>query len=569
MKLLRVLVSISVIFLNLAPLSYVVASEEEYLDEFELEYLSDEVDYSYLRLNEVMPNPEGSDTDYEWVEIRNDLDDQIDLDDCLVDGKEFVEGQIIEGGDYLVVVKDLLDKDEDGQSFEERYGDGSGDWGDSETEDFSVVEMSISMKNSDDSIVLECLDHEDMFEWVESESGQSFSIDEDGEWTSEYLVTPGRENEPLPEIVYPHTIQISEVYPSPLEEESEWVELFNYGGEDIDINGWYLEDGTKMQRLEDLKILGAESYLVLEDELSITLNNSGENLTLYDPDEEEVDRFEYESTDKGLSNIRKFKNEKYEKEVFQTQEVTKGEQNTYVDPADLFYGKKLMSIKNSREHEFGEELYISGVITVELDLLGSKLFYIQDETGGIQVYLYDETFWDDFEVGDEVEVVGELKESNGESKVYVREESGIKKVGTGKVKTVESKTGSISEKTEGQLVFVSGEITKTSGKSFYIDDGSGEIKILIKSSTGIDTPSKKKGQYAGIVGIVSQYGDEEDSYRVLARYASDILISNEPVSYGQVLAVTGREISNTILTGFFLVTLLIVLNVVKGLRIKD
>ncbi|MFC1780136.1 lamin tail domain-containing protein [Patescibacteria group bacterium] len=547
---------------------HVVALEEIVDEDFE-SIESEEIDYSYLRINEAMPNPDGSDTDYEWIEIYSDSSDETDLSDCFIDGKQFDEELVIDGDDYLVIVKDLVDKDDDEQSFEERWGNNSGEWGDCESEDYKVVEMSISMKNSNDSISLMCEGFEDVFEWEESTSGQSFSIDIDGEWTDEYLVTPGSENAPIPEIVYSHDILISEVYPSPNSNEEEWIEFYNFGDSDIDLTNWLLEDNSQKHRFEDLKIIKSKSHFVIEN-LNITLNNSGEILTLYDPNEEEVDIFEYSSTGKGISNIRIWKEGMYQLSITQSKVPTRDEFNMYIDPSDLFHGVEILTIEEARRKEIGEEVCLSGVITIEVNKLGSKLFYMQDESSGIQVYLSKEDFWQDYKIGNEIKVIGELKESKGEMRVYVNDEKAIllESEEENNFDPKKTATGDVNESLEGMFVFVSGEIIETSGKSFVIDDGSGQVKILIKSSTDIETPEKKKGQFAGVLGIVSQYGDDEGSFRVLPRYASDIVISNEPVEYGEVLAVTGGETSSIILVGTIMMMVFIIY-CVRGLKIKD
>lgn len=528
---------------------------EEIINE---EYL----DYSSLRLNEVMPNPEGSDTDYEWIEIYNGFSETTDLTECILDSKQFPAGYVIEGNGFLLIVRDLLDKDGDDQFFEQRWGNGSGIWGDWTDEDFNVIEMNISMGNSNDSISLVCGESEDIFEWEEAISGQSFSIDNDGEWSIDYLVTPGRENEEEPDIIYSHDILISELYPSPDSKngEEEWIEIYNFGSTSIELTDWIIEDSSNKYTFNEGILIDSGEYLVVESELSITLNNSGEEIYLLDPNGEVVDVFEYDKTARYISNIRLWNGEKYFDEIVQTQLVTKGKVNEFVDPGDIFYGREVLNIQEARKFENGEYVCTEGVITVEINLLGKKVFYIQDETAGIQVYLYKEEYWDNFLSGDKMKLYGELKEVNGEKRLYVNDMNAIKKISQDEEITyLKIATGEINEFTEGSLVFVSGKIIKTSGKTFYIDDGSGEVKVIIKSSTSIDTPEKRKGQYAGIIGIISQYGEDENgnpSYRILPRYASDIVISDDPVSMGQVLAVTGRRIFYFQIIGLLILAIL-------------
>lgn len=528
----------TIIILILVLPSPLEASELYIYPLFELE----EIDYSYVRLNEIMPDPDGSDTDYEWIELYNNFEEEIDLSGCELDFKSIPSGTIIEGKSYLLIAKDLLDSDGDRQSFEQYWGDDSAEWGDSELEDFAAISLSISMKNSDDSVMLDCFGTEETFEWEASKSGVSFSRLEDGTWTDEYRVTPGLVNEPVPVVVYNHSILITEIYPSPSEDEYEWIELYNYSDEKIDLLNWSLTDNTKKQQVDSETIIQPKKHLVLSgDDLRLTLNNSGEKIALFDPNGDKVDEFVFKSTTNAVSNIRKFSGGKYLQKVVQTRSVTQGARNKFVDISDVFYGHKCLSIKSARNHVVGDTICIEGFITTEINKLGSKIFYIDDTTGGLQVYLSDESYWKSFKVGKRVRLLGELKETYGEHKLYVNDKNAVRALKDEGYRTpMLASTGKIGENLEGRLVSVTGIITQTSGRTFYIDDGSGELKILIKSSTSIDTPSKKKGQYAGIVGIVSQYGD--DSYRVLPLESSDILISNEPVANGAVLAVTGENL---------------------------
>jgi len=83
------------------------------------------------------------------------------------------------------------------------------------------------------------------------------------------------------------------------------------------------------------------------------------------------------------------------------------------------------------------------------------------------------------------------------------------------------KTGEVNEAMEGTLVRISGRVVKTSGATFYVDDGSGQIKVFIKSATGIDKPRMRQGNTVTITGVVSQ---TTTGYRILPRYQEDVLI---------------------------------------------
>jgi len=83
---------------------------------------------------------------------------------------------------------------------------------------------------------------------------------------------------------------------------------------------------------------------------------------------------------------------------------------------------------------------------------------------------------------------------------------------------IEIQTGDIANYRD-YLVTVSGEITRTSGNTFYVDDGSGEIKVYIQEKTGIDKPEMHTGDIFEIVGIVNLY---RNTWRLLPQKQDDI-----------------------------------------------
>jgi hypothetical protein len=65
-------------------------------------------------------------------------------------------------------------------------------------------------------------------------------------------------------------------------QQTEWIELYNSGSEDIDLSGWTIEDGTnKSSTLDGMKI-PAGGYLVLlkGSDFAFSLNNSGDTIIL-------------------------------------------------------------------------------------------------------------------------------------------------------------------------------------------------------------------------------------------------------------------------------------------------
>jgi len=100
---------------------------------------------------------------------------------------------------------------------------------------------------------------------------------------------------------------------------------------------------------------------------------------------------------------------------------------------------------------------------------------------------------------------------------------------------VEIKTGDI-ENYRDYLVTVSGEITRTSGNTFYLDDGSGEIKVYIQEKTDIDKPPMHQGDVFEITGIVNIY---RNTWRLLPQKQDDIkLIQAKDIEKSSTTAKT-------------------------------
>lgn len=109
-------------------------------------------------INEVLANEPGSSTKLEWVELHNA--DSIDhaMDGwafvCKDDTTSFPSGALIPADGFLIIARQLSSEPPDSNSFEGRWGDNSGVWGDSPQESFSVVEANMSLTNSGGTIRL-------------------------------------------------------------------------------------------------------------------------------------------------------------------------------------------------------------------------------------------------------------------------------------------------------------------------------------------------------------------------------------------------------------------------------
>lgn len=83
-----------------------------------------------------------------------------------------------------------------------------------------------------------------------------------------------------------------EINPVGASEGTEWIELYNDGGEEIDLQDWEIWDGLSSPKkiyTIDEKVLEPEEYYVIEL-TGLKLNNNGEFITLYDSDNNSIDQ---------------------------------------------------------------------------------------------------------------------------------------------------------------------------------------------------------------------------------------------------------------------------------------
>ncbi|MCA9391570.1 lamin tail domain-containing protein, partial [candidate division WWE3 bacterium] len=120
-------------------------------------------------------------------------------------------------------------------------------------------------------------------------------------------------------------------------------------------------------------------------------------------------------------------------------------------------------IVDAKKHDIGTLVRVTGIVTADLELLGSKAFYIEDDTAGVKVLVANPEGLK-VKLGQKVTLLGELGEGFNELYIKVADKSGMNIAQNSTVrKPVGVQTGGVNEAKEGSLVIVSGRVTKTSG----------------------------------------------------------------------------------------------------------
>ncbi len=342
-------------------------------------------------------------------------------------------------------------------------------------------------------------------------------------------------------LVYADTVVVNEFLPNPVGSDTaaEFVEIKNLGAAAVGLSGWQLDDqadgGSKPYTVSDGVVIGAGSITVFSRvQTKLALNNGGDTVRLLAPDSTVKSSFAYSS---AVAEGQSYNRTAAGSYVLSTT-VTEGKENVITAPQDSDVEDEsgtenstvsaaagavagtsvnVVALTDVREEELGTRIETEGVVSVPPGVFGEKIIYLAGS--GVQVYFHDENY-PQLVVGSRVKVRGELASYLDETRIKLAQASDVTVVGSGDAPTPhQAKTGEIDEELEGTLVTISGKVTSTQGSTFYVDDGSGEVKVFIKESTKIDKPKTKKDTVVTVTGVVSQ---TKSGYRILPRFQEDV-----------------------------------------------
>ncbi|MGH2429315.1 MAG: lamin tail domain-containing protein, partial [Candidatus Limnocylindria bacterium] len=196
-------------------------------------------------------------------------------------------------------------------------------------------------------------------------------------------------------------------------------------------------------------------------------------------------------------------------------------------------GAAVISVAAARALPDGSTATIQGVALTASDFTDGG-GYVADGSGGIAVLLDDGSF----ARGDLVVVSGELDDRYHQRTMRVAG-GGLMRIGSGPdpAATVAA-TGAIGEVHEGRLVLVSGTIVGSptmlsSGIAYELDDGSGPVRLLVGTGTGIDPDAWVPGTTLELTGVVGQRdstGSGAAGYRVQPRDGADMRSASAPAT---------------------------------------
>jgi hypothetical protein len=255
-----------------------------------------------------MYDPEGTNTGHsDWIELYNNSENKIEIqknDFGIIDEKDLVLGK--DGIKYVnchqinknieINSKEFIVLADNENNFKNDYPATTS----------LIVDTILELSYQGDTIHLSqdgCVTFfaEGFYEksWGAYNNGKTLEkIDlnkgnEETNWKESYISggTPGYENfsgDDKP-TTYSDKIRINELLPKPIDGEKEFVELYNFSDEEMNLVDWKLKDkGGNICDLEGIKIKSNEYLAIKEsDECNIALNDSGgDEMYLYNPKDE-------------------------------------------------------------------------------------------------------------------------------------------------------------------------------------------------------------------------------------------------------------------------------------------
>lgn len=275
---------------------------------------------SQIVINEVVYDPEGADSDYEWIELYNPTNNNIDLAGWKIEagGSSFqevitipTENSVIlsPAGYYLIGEMEVGEADLNVAHLGFQNGG-------SATDGIRILDNG---GNAIDTLLYDEPNSSNLPN-DSGNPGENFAIDvsagsslgRDGTGTDtdncaadfqEYTAsTPGEANQSAPPQSYSGDIVINEFLPNPegTDSDGEFIELKNVGSQPENLAGWIVSDASQTNYVIDpadfdsTQMAAGGIFLIDRSISGIALNNSGgDQVELYQPDGALLDKIEY------------------------------------------------------------------------------------------------------------------------------------------------------------------------------------------------------------------------------------------------------------------------------------
>jgi uncharacterized protein YdeI (BOF family) len=361
------------------------------------------------------------------------------------------------------------------------------------------------------------------------------------------------------------SLRLSEIYPNTKgsDEAEEFIEIENIGEKTVDLFGVILEDASGKQYIfPDHQLLANVALFSVPRLVSgIALNNLKETVFLYDPSYQLLDQVSYEKSTQGQSLARISGSWSW------TTHLTQNEPNAFpntqmddpsttpttdiilssatttttsvsVDRAHTASRYSLKTLAQAQDLSDDTQVRVTGVVNTTPGTLGKQIFYLQDETGGLQIYQYRSDF-PDLQEGDMITVQGTMSTNRGERRLKIGGKEDITLVQTSSpLIAQEFALSEVSEEYAGALVSISGIVVSKENASIVLEEEGVQMTVRLASSTGLTTGDFPTGAHMTITGILTK---NDNTLTLLPRSVEDIQIVSQTTDEPLVSGLSAQE----------------------------
>ncbi|MEA3249499.1 MAG: lamin tail domain-containing protein [Patescibacteria group bacterium] len=482
----------------------------------------EQADYSSadLRFNELFPNPIGSDSENEFIELANRGTEALTLVGWEVHddkGRSFVFGdEAVPGGAeiFLPYSETKIPLPNGGGRLTLHDPDGT---------ERNAIEYGTPVPEGSTYA-----DFADGWSWtttptpgaanVLSEAEEPAEEEEDEDENTEN--EDADEEEPEEEVTdepEPVAVTLSEIMPNPVGDDAdgEWIELRNPNDVDADLTGWQLDDmdgGSNPYELPEGSVVPANGYLTVpRQDSKIALNNGGDSVRLFNADGTLADSVDYTDANEGEAFARG------DDGWLWTATPTPDAQNefpvaapvdnepTEEEPDETDPTEEVETVPVEAAHDLpdGTEITVVGVVTLPPGVIGKTIFGLQDTDTdyAATVRVYGDTV-PALAEGDVVTVTGKIaRKSNGELRINSSAAKMSFLGNDGAVTESDKALAELEGQSAGLLVSIEG-IVADIGRGWFVmtdEGGNHEIKIELPEGQELSLDLDNRVSVKGVV----------------------------------------------------------------------
>lgn len=501
-----------------------------------------------VRINEIMAVPVSPEK--EWVELFNATDQPIDLTDWSLGegaGQKTKLFGVIEPMGYLVFDKSSLNNDGDLVALKDPSGAvidqvSYGTWDDGNMSDNAPTmgknNTIILWQNEYHETIMPTKGAENIFEPVPmaalavsgTASAQTVAVQLPVENVQDEQAGQNKQKTLLYQ--FSDKIFINEFLPNPAgSDDNEWIELYNAGDIDVELTGWSLNDngGSPIYKIKDGTVIKAKNFMVLgREETKIALNNTSDQIALFDPNNQLVAQFAYDKTEENASWAR------FASAWEQTKILTPGEENEKSDlqmsalavkpsveikagaQTSYLYFPSTFSLADIKNLPLRSKVSVVGQVNVLPSVFSKNTIHL---VNGLQIY-FSKADWPALRTGDVIEISGVTSESQGTTRMLLKDKKDLKILRNEPLpEPLVIDSSEMNDDLDGAFIRIIGELSqKTRGKLTFSDD-LGEFYVGLKTGSHIDAGLMALNEKIQITGIISNVNGQ---YLILPRQQDDL-----------------------------------------------